>query len=75
MSATNATSELWRVTFDSDNVEHEAPAVGVLASVELWQATGNQRYADKAIELARIILASRERTRQNWDVPCAATSN
>ncbi len=69
MSATNATSELWRGTFDSDNVELETPAVGVLASMDLWQATGSQRYADKAIELAKIILASQERRRPDWDVP------
>ena len=71
MAATNATapSELWRGTFDSDNVEHETAAVGVLASVDLWQVTGSQRYADKAIELAGIILASQERKRPNWDIP------
>jgi hypothetical protein len=69
VSATNATSELWRGTFDSDNVEHEVASVGVLASVDLWQATGNQTYADKAVELARVILACQERKRPDWDIP------
>jgi hypothetical protein len=69
VSTTNATSELWRGTFDSDNVEHEVASVGVLASVDLWQATGNETYADKAVELARIILASQERKRPDWDIP------
>jgi len=72
MSATNApsTNQLWRGTFDSDEVEHEvAASAGVLASVDLWQATGREPYADKAIELARIILASQERKRPNWDTP------
>ncbi|MGH7967523.1 MAG: glycoside hydrolase family 9 protein, partial [Limisphaerales bacterium] len=71
MSGTNAviSKELWRGTFDSDNVEHEVASVGVLASMDLWQATANQRYADKAIELAKIILGSQERTRPDWDVP------
>ena len=41
----------------------------MLASVDLWRATGNQRYADKAVELARIILDSQQRTRPNWDIP------
>jgi hypothetical protein len=50
-------------------VEHEVAAEGVLASVDLWKATGDQRYADKAVELAEIILASQERRRPNWDVP------
>jgi hypothetical protein len=50
-------------------VELEVAAVGVLASVDLWQATRKQCYADKAIELARIILDSQERKRPNWDIP------
>ena len=71
LSATNATAsrERWRGTFDSDNVEHETAAVGVLASVDIWQVTRNQRYADTGVELAGIILASQERKRPNWDVP------
>jgi hypothetical protein len=59
----------WRGTFDSDGVEHETAAVGVLASVDLWQVTGNQTYADASVELARVILASQERTRPNWEIP------
>jgi hypothetical protein len=71
MAATNTpiSTNLWRGTFDSDNVELEPVSVGVLASVDLWQVTRNQRFADKAIELAKIILACQERTRPNWDVP------
>lgn len=71
MSSSNgvAAKELWRGTFDSDNVEHETASAGVLASVDLWLATGNSRYADKAVDLAKIILASQERTRPHWDVP------
>ena len=71
LAASNApvSKVLWRGTFDSDNVEHEAASVGVLASVDLWQATGNQRYADKAVDLAAIILASQQRKRPDWDVP------
>ena len=71
MSATHAVAApgVWRGTFDSDNVEHETASAGVLASVDLWQATGEERYAAKAVELAKIILASQERTRPHWDVP------
>src|SRR5262249_6988743 len=71
MSDTNAarSKELWRGTFDSDQVENEVPSLGVLASVELWQATRNQRYVDKAVELAKIILTCRERKRPNWEIP------
>jgi hypothetical protein len=70
-AATNATNskDIWRGTFDSDNVEIEPASVGVLASVDLWQATGKQPYADKAIELARIILASQQRKQPRWEIP------
>ncbi len=61
--------DLFRVTFDSENVPHEAAATGVMASVDLWRATGDQRYADKAVELARMILDSQQRKRPNWDIP------
>src|SRR6185369_3722797 len=39
----------------------ELAGIGVTASVELYRATHNQRYADKAVELARIIVASQQR--------------
>jgi len=68
MSSTAATN-FWRGTLDSDNVELEPASIGVLASVDLWQGTGNQRYANKAVELAKIILASQERKRPNWEPP------
>jgi len=71
MAATNTpiSTNLWRGTFDSDNVELEPASVGVLASVDLWEVTRNQRYAEKALELAKIILACQERKRPNWEVP------
>jgi hypothetical protein len=69
LATTNATNDLWRGTFDSDSVEHEVASVGVLASVDLWQAARDQRYADKAVELAKIILDSQERRRPNWEIP------
>lgn len=59
----------WRGNFDSGNVEHEAASAGVLASVDLWRATGDRKFADKAVELARVIMDSQERTRPDWDVP------
>lgn len=36
-------------------------AHGVQAGVELWQTTGEQQYADSAIEMARIVLDSQQR--------------
>ena len=57
------------VTFDSDDVEHEVASAGVSASVDLWRATGEQQYEDKAVELAKIILDSQQRSRPGWTIP------
>ena len=40
----------------------ELASIGISASVELHRATGNPRYADKAVELARIVVASQQET-------------
>jgi hypothetical protein len=50
----------------SPDTQREAGSIttaahGVQAGVDLWQATGDQRYADKAIELARTVLDSQRR--------------
>jgi hypothetical protein len=52
-----ATDELERISF------------GVVASVELFRATGDQRYADEAVTLGDQVLASQERTLQPWTIP------
>jgi hypothetical protein len=39
----------------------ELAGIGVTASVELYRATHDQKYADKAAELARIIVGSQQR--------------
>lgn len=38
----------------------ELAGIGILSSLELYQATGERKYADKAIELARTIVASQQ---------------
>lgn len=40
----------------------ELAGIGILASLELYQATGNKRYADKAVELAPVVVASQQKT-------------
>lgn len=62
-------ADRFHVSFDSDGVEHEVASQGALASIALWRATGEPRYADKAAELARIIVESQERVRPNWTTP------
>ncbi len=61
--------EPWRGSFDSGDVVHEPVSVAVQAAVNLWRATGDRQYADKAAELARVILDSQQRRRPKWDVP------
>jgi hypothetical protein len=49
--------------------ELERLSFGVVASVELYQATRDQRYADEAITLGDLVLASQERKLQRWTIP------
>jgi hypothetical protein len=49
--------------------ELERISFGVVASAELYQATGDQRYADEAVALGDMVLASQERTLQPWTIP------
>jgi hypothetical protein len=65
----NDSTAVWSVSFDSGDVLHEVASAGILASVELWYATGDKRYADKAAELANIITESQQRKRPVMDVP------
>ena len=48
-------NSVWSVSFDSGNVLHEVASAGILASVELWHATGDSVYARKGIGLAKIL--------------------
>ena len=60
---------LWTGTFDSDNIEYEIPAEGILAAVDLWIATGNKQYEEKATAWAQLIVNSQQRKKPDWDKP------
>src|SRR5688572_6809530 len=49
----------------------ELAGIGILASLELYQATGRKQYADKAIELAPVTLASQQKTFVGSQYPLA----
>jgi hypothetical protein len=49
----------------------ELAAIGITASVELFRATGKERYADKAVELARVVTASQQVTPVGREFPLA----
>jgi len=47
----------------------EVASAGALASVELFRATGESLFADKAVELARVIVQCQQREWTAWDRP------
>ena len=49
----------------------ELAGIGITASVELYRATKQQEYADKAVELARVIVASQQQRPVGRDAPLA----
>jgi hypothetical protein len=49
--------------------ELERISFGAIASVDLYRATGEQRYADEALRLGDLIVASEEQTLQPWSLP------
>jgi hypothetical protein len=61
--------QIWTGTFDSDNIDFETGAEGILASVDLYKATGDKKYEATAALLAHPILAAQQRKRTNWDIP------
>lgn len=47
----------------------ELAGIGITASLELWRATGEAPYRDKAVELARIVMASQQVARVGSTMP------
>ncbi len=60
---------VFRGTFDPNNVEHEVASTGILAAIELWKGTKQQTYLQKAYEWAKIIVGSQQREKPDWDIP------
>ena len=49
--------------------ELERISFGAIASIDLYRATGEQRYADEAFKLGDLIVASQEQQLQPWSLP------
>ena len=62
---------MFRGTFDSDDVEDELPSIAILAAVELYKATGERQYEDKAVAFAPAITGSQQRSWPDWTTPLA----
>ena len=63
----NAAAPLPEVYGASDDLERIS--FGVVASVELFEATGDRQYEDEAVALGTLVLASQERKLQPWTTP------
>lgn len=62
--------EDWQFAIDrlkDPNVE--CTSAVALASIELYRTTGEQKYADKAVEMAGRLVDSQQRTYTNWSTP------
>jgi hypothetical protein len=67
-----AAEEDWRFALEKLKTPSlELAAAGALASLELFKATGGKAYADKAVDLARVILESQQRELTAWRMPLA----
>ena len=53
----------------ADRPSLDFASAGALASVEMFKTTGEQAYADRAAQLADVILACQQREPMPWDVP------
>jgi hypothetical protein len=69
MASVKPSQDIWRGTFDSNNVEDELPSQAILSSLALWKATGDKKYADMATKLAPVIMNAQQRKRPDWDTP------
>jgi len=49
----------------------ELAAIGIIASADLYQDTGEKRYADKALELAEVVIGSQHQKLPDWKTPLA----
>jgi Glycosyl hydrolase family 9 len=49
----------------------ELAGIGITASLELYRATRKQMYADRAVELAKVIVASQQKTPVGKEFPLA----
>jgi hypothetical protein len=67
-----AAQEDWRFAVEKSTAPNlELAAAGALASLELYQATSQQKYADRAFELAEVILQCQQREFTDWSLPLA----
>jgi len=69
--ALRAAEEDWRFAMKKiqSPPDVELASIVAIASVELFQATQKQEYADRAVEMADTVLACQERNQSDWTIP------
>ncbi len=68
--ALKAAKEDWRFAMEkSENPNLQLAATAVQASMDLYMATGDRLYADKAISLSTILTQSQQKKIPDWDIP------
>jgi len=64
--------EDWQFAIEqSRNSRLEEISIGAIASLELFITTNENTYAEKAIELADLIMACQQREKPDWEIPLA----
>lgn len=67
-----AAQEDWHFALEQGTTPSlEWAAAGAQASLDLYEATGDQVYSSMAVELARVILACQQTQYTSWQVPMA----
>jgi hypothetical protein len=66
----NAARNDWQFAVENaDAPRLDFASAGALAAVEMFKTTGEQAYADRAVQLADVIVGCQQREAMPWDVP------
>jgi hypothetical protein len=68
--ALRAAEEDWQFAMEKAGSPNlELAASGLQCSIDLYEATGRQEYADQAFRFTRIVMSCQQQTKPNWDIP------
>ena len=65
----SARSDWQFATTNANKMDLDFAAAGAMASIEMFKTTGEQVYADRAVELANVLLGCQQREAMPWDFP------
>jgi hypothetical protein len=68
--ALRAAEDDWRFAVErTRNPNLELAAAALQGSLDLYEATGKQSYADRAYDFARVVLSCQQQNAPPWDIP------